>query len=84
MGSLDSDFVLLNGKVTFQPGETIKSIVIKTYNDMVSEPKERYLLKLIAVSDNAPKRNKAVICMSNSTAELTSECYAFAFALDKK
>ena len=51
---------------------------------MGSEPKERYLLKLIAASDNVPKRNKAVICMSNSTAELTSEYYAFAFALHKR
>ena len=76
--------MLLNGKVTFQPGETIKSILIETYNDTESEPKERYLLKLIASSDNVPKRNKAVIRMSNSTAELTSEYYAFAFALHKR
>ena len=77
MGSLESDFMLLNGKVTFQPGETVRSIVIKTYNDMGTEPMERYLFKLIAVSDNVPKRDKAAIHMSKSTAELTSKYLAF-------
>ena len=78
MGSLESDFVLLNGKVTFQPGETVKSFVIKTYNDMRAEPMERYLLKLISVSDNVPERDKADICMSKSTAELNSKYFASA------
>ena len=77
LGSLESDFVLLNGKVTFQPGETVKSIVIKTYNDMTAEPMEHYLLKLISVSDNVPERDKAAIRMSKSTAELTSKYFAF-------
>ena len=77
MGSLESDFVLLNGKVTFQPGETVKSIVIKTYNDMRAEPMEHYLLKLISVSDNVPERDEAAIRMSKSTVELSSTYFAF-------
>ena len=69
--------MLRNGKVTFQPGETVKSIVIKTYNDMRAELIEHYLLKLISVSDNVPERDEAAIRMSKSTVELSSTYFAF-------
>ena len=45
---------------------------------MRAEPMERYLLKLISVSDNVPERDKADIRMSKSTAELTSKYFASA------
>ncbi|MEP7114268.1 MAG: Ig-like domain-containing protein [Ilumatobacteraceae bacterium] len=40
-----SDFVVLNGSVTFQPGQTNKTVTVQIVNDRVREPSESFGLK---------------------------------------
>ncbi|XP_057301693.1 adhesion G-protein coupled receptor V1-like isoform X2 [Hydractinia symbiolongicarpus] len=67
---LASTFDPFNGKLSYLPGETTKSVPVSIIDDDVAEPNMFYVARIIDVTDDQLPRDHAVLSSTNNTAML--------------